>query len=784
VNAPRRHPNAASTQDSARFRRAFATHGASAGSDDTGAPPRRHARLIFTTACASLIATGALLGTSATASATAADTCPNAALRAESLLNPETGLHFSAELPDCRAFEQVSPSSGQEVYIPTGSHFYIAEEDINTERPFRVAADGTAVAYIADPDSSAEGGSGSTGFGSGNQYLAKRTEAGWSAANIQPLDTSLATTYQAFSDDLSLGILSTVRADPLLTPDAVEKCRDLYSRASADGEYHALFTETQTPGFCGEEPEPLFAGASADHSHLLFQTGAPLTPDAEEAPGEGHDNLYDSTGGSLRLVNVLPGASPEPDPNATFGAPDEGEARFDFSNVVSADGSRVFWTDLSTGIVYLRLNGAQEQSALDGSGECTEAAKACTVPVSTGEARFWTATPDGRYAYYTENGELWRYDSENETRQVLAGPGSEVQGVIGVNEAGEAGAYLYFVADGVLASNKVDNGNGEEEAQAGQPNLYLRHGGATSFIASLSPRDNAFDFGGSGEHLGDWQPALGFRTARLSPNGTHLGFRSIRPLTGYDNLNATQCTLTGGACPEIFVYAAGPAQLSCASCDPSGAPPASVPSAESGGEVGALVPASLHNAYMPRWISDDGSVFFETNQALDPSDDNGYQDVYQWEQEGEGSCEGGSEVNGGACVYLLSGGASADASFLVDTSADASDVFFTTRAQLVRSDRDQLTALYDARVDGGFPAAEAVICESGEACGGPGTEAAASQSPGTSTFSGPGNPPPPVRCRKATIRKRGRCVSKKRHKSTKHPKKHKRAAGRSHGGQK
>jgi hypothetical protein len=39
----------------------------------------------------------------------AAEACPNEQLRQESRLNGVTGVHYSAELPDCRAFEMVTP---------------------------------------------------------------------------------------------------------------------------------------------------------------------------------------------------------------------------------------------------------------------------------------------------------------------------------------------------------------------------------------------------------------------------------------------------------------------------------------------------------------------------------------------------------------------------------------------------------------------------------------------------------------------------------------------------
>ena len=134
----------------------------------------------------------------------------------------------------------------------------------------------------------------------------------------------------------------------------------------------------------------------------------------------------------LSLVDVLPDGRVEP--NATFGAPSTG-ARLnppDFDHVISSDGRRVFWTALTTGMVYVRVDGST------------------TVPVSAGPARFWTATGDGRYAFYTEGEGLYRFDVEHpEAREVIAGAGAGVEGVVGVSENGED---VYFVASGALAT--------------------------------------------------------------------------------------------------------------------------------------------------------------------------------------------------------------------------------------------------------------------------------------------------------------------------------------------
>ena len=144
----------------------------------------------------------------------------------------------------------------------------------------------------------------------------------------------------------------------------------------------------------------------------------------------------------------------------------------DFGGVISEDGSRVFWTDLATGVVYVRVGGAS------------------TVQVSAGAARYWTSAEDGRFAFYTEEiaggVALYRFNAVTDTREALTDSTADVMGVVGASENGES---VYFVAGGVLGSGV--NGEGAA-AKAGQPNLYLLGaGGAPVFIATLSPADGS-----------------------------------------------------------------------------------------------------------------------------------------------------------------------------------------------------------------------------------------------------------------------------------------------------
>jgi hypothetical protein len=135
-------------------------------------------------------------------------------------------------------------------------------------------------------------------------------------------------------------------------------------------------------------------------------------------------------------------------------------------------------------------------------------------------------------------------------------------------------------------------------------------------------------------------------------------------------------------------------------------------------------------------------VFFESAEALVPGDANLQSDVYEWEADGEGSCE--SDTQNGGCLFLISGGQSPQHSYFGDASASGNNVFFFTRQSLVSQDQDNNADLYDARVDGGIltqnppppsvPCSEEVACRSGSS-----SVPSVFGSPSSTTFSGSGN---------------------------------------------
>jgi hypothetical protein len=587
--------------------------------------------------------------------------------------------------------------------------------------------------------------------------------------------------YQAFSSTLSTGVFQS-DTQPSLAPGAPSGCQVLYGRENATGLDTAILNETITPGHCGH---PMFAGQAKDGSKTIFQTEAALTHDAHPAvetpegrePGQhtGRANggetgepcefgcdLYMSTSTGLSLVSRRPEGQIVS--NATFGGYSRQVHKADFSGAISADGSRVFWTDTTAGADMERVYVLEDDSR--------------EVQVSGADpAEYWTATADGRLAFFTEDGALWRFDTDTNTRERLEDPSAEVQGVVGTNTTGSDGAYVYFVAKGVLSGNS--NLNGERaEADACEPggtgcNLYVLHDGTTKFIATLAAEDNESNIGII-ESGGDWTPSSSQRTAALTPEGESLLFESVRPLTGYDNM------VDGERASEIYVYSATDGRIRCASCDPTGvAPSVRIPFDAS------PLRASFDNTRLVRWMSEDGQrVFFSSPEPLVPEDTNGVSDVYEWEAEGTGSCVTAISIYGG-CVYLLSDGQNHDAATFIDASGSGSDVFFTTRARLVTADLGEKTDLYDARECTGIrTCAQEVASQCAEnECASPQPPSPLFSAPATSEFEGAGSvtaattvlipsqvapkkaaPKPPAKCPRGKKKKakRQKCAKSKK----------------------
>lgn len=673
----------------------------------------------------------------------AAEGCPNEARRLE---------QGSTFLPGCRAYEMVTPvakGSGEPEPIDPGEAKEgrdLAPLQFSSLPPAngaRAALGGDRMAWVSEPVPGA--------VAPGLSHLASRGAGGWSSEDLvppmSPLNDLLCPVLMGvsgWSTDLAAAVLDLPAGpprgfrgeeecgndEPRLVAGEPEHFRNLFVRDNLTGA-HQLVNLTP-PGVTWPEPEEpqqrywpaSFLAASDDLGKVVFEEELALTPDAPVGY-RGGDELYEWSGGQVRLVTVLPDGSPVHGSLAgatrNYAAESEPLGIFEkaanvaqFRHAVSADGSRVFFE--AVGGLYMREDGAR-----------TVQVDASHGPGADGGGHFMVASADGSRVFFTDEerltpeatanlGEpdLYEYDSgTGHLTDLTADPG-EAAAVIGVSGASEDGSYVYFVARGQL--DGVPNSHGDA-AVPGEPNLYVAHGGQVRFVATLDPAADECDWTAAAR-CGGGLDASGI-TARVSANGGFVAFNSVRSLTGYDNTDVS----SGEPDLEIFLYEAGAERLACASCDPGGGRPSQGAAIHWPANPGK--DANWENAYPQRNVSDRGQVFFETADALLPGDRNGRRDVYQY---------------AGGALSLISTGTAEASSHFVDATPDGSDVFFSTAQRLLPRDTDTLYDYYDARVGGGFaePPAPPQPC-SGSACHGAGSVEAAVPAAGSSSFVGPGN---------------------------------------------
>ncbi len=658
--------------------------------------------------------------------ALAAEPCPNEARRAE---DP-----YSQTLPDCRAYEQVSPVDKQDGVVAGSGDESAA--GVAQEPVVRTSRSGNTVSYVESRSSSGNGSS------FGNQYKAARTAEGWAVEDLSPTYTYGATPeFAAFSPDLASAVVESEVGLPGVESATPQGYAEMYVRG-ATGEYTPLnlTTPPNREAFGGISGGHEFIvellGTGADLSHVVFSANDALTPattfaPAARDPGRNGRNVYEWSDGHLSLVNVLPGNSTT-DPT--------GIAAQGNIHAVSTDGSRVFWTDATTGDLYLRED-----------GERTIQIDASQGPGEGGGGHFRAASASGAVVFFTDENrltsdstaasgepDLYEYNVEDGgLTDLTVAEGGGHAGVQGLLASSEDGSYLYFAADGVLAPGASPGDCTTGPLYGQECNLYVWHAGAaTKFIARLSGADGgpATIAGAarlSSPEWGDWSTQLGLRTAQATPDGQYLAFMSVNRLTAYDNRDAHGLTAmnsgTGGKDFEVYVYDSETGALRCASCDPTGARPV-------GHSV--LPPAGFVHGYaltyQPNWLSEDGSrLFFDSRDALSAQAVGGVTNVYEYEAGG---------------VYLISAGTTQNGAYFDAASPSGGDVFFTTGARLVGQDMDEQPDLYDARVDGGIAAQNPTVSTpcSDEACRGAAGGAPAPGVPVSQVFSGPGNLAPPV----------------------------------------
>jgi hypothetical protein len=737
-----------------------------------GAAPRTRVGLLgLVLGLASLFA----LASSSSASAA----CGNEALR--------TGP--SAHLPECRAYEQVSPTNKY------GANIQHSHDNIYA------STNGNAFTF-----GDANGLPTTGGTSRPTIYDAQRGADGWLTNGLRPpTEQGFVGEINGWSQDLSssLNTFNGKSGGGLLLGNTVA------------GTWSTLVGSSPSPlTRVGETNIAEFA--AGDPGRAIFESEAAFAPGAID----GVDNVYELNHGTVSTVDRIPTfpattcndqsgpACEYPTAGAYAGPYDWVNASYSYaggalrgyytSHVLSENGSRFFFTTGGTGRIYMRENDSKtiqvstSQAAIpDPNGEkpaawvgatpndskvwflsCQKLTTDSTAVSKAGE-EFCGGEEQGQdlYEYNVETGVLTDLTVDHEAGDTR---GANVIGFLG---ASADGSYVYFAANGVLEAGATQGECGS--GYISRCNVYVRHNNTTKLVARIGDSDNwlAVRPNGPDDTL----------SSRVSAGGT-LMFSSTAKLGSYENEGQN----------EIYRYVPG-GSPECISCDPSGAAPLGAATLSSDGTTGE---ATVRMKLIPRNMNAEATrIFFQTPDPLSPEDVNAEggcanaaapggaecQDVYMWEADGAGACASASE-NGG-CLYLISTGTSPTASFFGDASASGNDAFIFTSQQLVPQDKDELVDAYDARVGGGIaaqhPAPELPPCEA-EACRTAGTLAPPANGAGTGVFQGPGNPAPKFKqCKKGKVLKKGRCVAKPhKKKHSKHKKSTHKKAGHNGGGSK
>lgn len=588
-----------------------------------------------------------------------APSCANAALRTGS----------SAGLPDCRAYELVTPAdtNGR---VPGATIF---GEGVGSAPQPLAAPSGESLLF------GVEGGAlpGLGGGGFHDAYVARRGPVGWSTT-FAGLDGTQAQepfeTGTSADHEYSLWAVGGTKGTLANPPGTIGGATMNYLRGPGG---------TVGPigvGSLGADPRAKGHWVTPGAGHLIFSSEAQLEPGA---PPAGTTAIYDRRPDATVVVSVLPdGTAPGAGEDAAFQG-------------VSADGSAVAF----------KLGGAMY---VHRSGEATRLAIAAP-------STFAGLSADGRFLFYAAGDDLFRFDATTATTEPI-GSGGESTAV----NVSPDGSHVYFVSPSVLSGDANSEG---AKALSGEQNLYAWDAGskAVRFVATVEQEDvtgEAPPVGGAGNPIG----GLGLWTSdavasgqgqfvgpandpsRSDPSSGVLVFESRAQLTQYDN----------GGHSEIYRYAPSDETLTCVSCSPIEAPPVSE--------------ARLESRYAPRLHSvppvnavsridnvtaSGNRVFFESGDALAPEDTDQTNDVYEWEAGGIGGC-----AEAGGCIALISSGRSAGPNYLYGVAAGGRDVFFWSGDQLVGQDTSGAPSLYDARELGGFPPPASPQPCQGEACQG------------------------------------------------------------------
>jgi hypothetical protein len=517
-----------------------------------------HYRLVATNGLGTVVGTDAMFTTQPSSPPEA---CPNALFR--------TG--FSASLPDCRAYELVSPAD------TNGLIATMAGTSTTMFATSPVSVDGESALFFTEGPLP-----GTDGNGNLDGATSTRGPSGWETSPFGPTDVETeGASQQGVSADhdfsfwqLSGGSLGAIGSQAF---------GYLFTR---DGAYEPI-----GKGSLDIDLQAQGKFISSGASHVIFTSAVPLEPNS---PAAGTTAIYDRTpGGATGLLSRLPNRR-TPTESAVYQG-------------CSPDGSSVVFTLGNT--MYERRGGSTVEIATEIAPE----------PTNTTSYSFAGISQDGSRVFYSRGirsqRELFVFNADSASSAEIAEEGTFVN-------VSADGSQAYF-----MSPRQLVNGKGA----AGADNLYVWDGSSTpGFVATLDPRD--FEKFGveSTVNLGEWNVGVGAAAAgktgpaqdpsRTTPDGSVLVFQS-HGVEGYP--------YDSNGHSEVYRYSAAEGGLVCISCNPSGeAAQSDAELQDLNSETHPVNAATL----IPNITADGSTVFFQSDEALVGRDTNGLEDVYEWNQ--------------------------------------------------------------------------------------------------------------------------------------------------------
>jgi hypothetical protein len=633
-------------------------------------------------------------------------TCPNEALR--------TGV--SAHLPDCRAYEQVTPVDKEGAQEPFHYRFGISSAVLVGEDGEHAALEAPEVNY----------GSGA-GAGQSPYFFSRGEERGWlmragapqpetGVGNINPQLYNASLTQVAFAFEYST---SSSSKSP-----SVE-----YKIGPSSGPYTTVASvPREQRAEEDEEGEEGWAAANGDFSKLVLQSKDRTLLDESTGTKSGSD-LYEYTArGGLVQLNVGESGSTIGSCGAKIvHGEEEGAAQHKLSgsHSISSDGSRVFFEAVSghncseRPDLYMRLSGAET--------------------VDLGAYTFIAANAQGtRVLLEDDTGKLVGYDTETATTE------------------SQSGAELTKAHEFALLGIPF-----KTEPQG--PDVFS-HPRYTFF--SCSPGQAACPAGS----------VAGLPGGGIFKGGTfkgHVAGQVFRYDSSEDLVQCVSCASSNDPQPIQASFLNGIQGLPHIN---GGLPNYTAVSTDGDfaffTTIAALVPQDIDLEIPAEVLNEDnggaGPEYINVGGETSPSTD-----VYEWRR---GGLDGCTQLQG--CLALITDGRGGFLNLLLGTADEGRDVFIYTRSKLLPQDNDTSGDVYDVRVDGGLrgPPPRPVECE-GDACSTP-PSFPNDTTPSSLTFNGTGNVQPmkpAVKSKKHNVNKK----AKKRAKARKRIKRHAKARGRS-----